>query len=43
MGRGPEIIDRLRGAPGEGFLTALLDPDEVPPPPQLLQTGFLRL
>jgi len=43
MGRGRAIIDRLHGAPAEGFLAALLAPDDAPPPPHLLQTGFLRL
>lgn len=43
MAEGAAFLDALPGAPEEGFLAALLAPDETPPPARLLQTGFLRL
>jgi hypothetical protein len=43
MDEAAALLDRLPGAPDEGFLTALVTPDEAAPPVQLLQTGFLSL
>lgn len=43
LAEGSAFLDKLPGAPEEGFLPALLTSDPSPPPGQLLQTGFLRL
>lgn len=43
LAEGPAFLDRLPGAPEEGFLPVLLTSKQSPPPGRLLQTGFLRL
>jgi len=43
LAEGSAFLDKLPGAPEEGFLPALLTSDPSPPPGQLLQTGFLQL
>lgn len=43
MEEGASALDGLQGAPEEGFLAAILAPDEDRPPSRLLQTGYLRL
>lgn len=41
MAEDPAILDDLPGAPEEGFIAAMLSPDDASPPSPLLQTGFL--
>ena len=43
LAEGPAFLDKLPGAPAEGFLPVLLTSDHFTPPGRLLQTGFLRL